>query len=308
MSTGKAGNEMPMDGPDAEEIAPTTQGRQASSGDSINKLTERWWVERWFRAVNQWVATVGLARGKAEDMAVLDHHQVAELEIGPGLIVAWVSDASLDRCRVIVRVSTFGETEWERVIDVMSHQAVYAAQLLNGEMPSDIEQVFRAAGVSLFPTALGDLRPECSCSEHATLCEHIMAVYHALGRLLAKDPFVLFTVRGRTRQQVMAALREKRTDHVPGIGIDEPGMSPLNTAQETDDQSLEDSLATFWQMGPEIDQIQVKVVPPEIEMEVIKLLGHPSFVDRKEMIERLAKAYRTISRRALEVAFGEEEA
>jgi uncharacterized Zn finger protein len=305
MSTGKVGNETHMDGLDAEETAPTAGERQASPDDSINKLTERWWVERWFRAVNQWVATVGLAHGKADGMDVLDHHQVAELEIGPGLIVAWVSDASLDRCRVVVCVGTFGDAEWERVIDVMSHQAVYAAQLLNGEMPSDIEQVFRAAGVSLFPAALNDLRPQCSCSEHATLCQHIMAVYHALGKLLGTDPFELFAVRGRTRQQVMAALREKRTDHVPGI--DEPGMSPLNTAQETDDQPLEGSLATFWQMGPEIDQIQVKVIPPEIEMEVIKLLGHPSFVDRKEMIERLAKAYRTISRRALEVAFGEEE-
>ena len=293
--------------PVPEGTASTTHEKQAASDDSSDKPVESWWVVRWFRAVNQWIAATKSLCGKDDDtLHASDHSQDVKIEMRPGLVVAWVDDGHLPQCQVVVHISTFGEPEWERVIDLMSHQAVYAAQLLNGEMPCDIEQIFRSAGVSLFPSMPSDLRPQCSCSEHTISCKHIMAVYHALGELLRKDPFLLFVMRGRTRQQVMAALQERRIEQMPGVeGLDM--LSPLDIAEMTADQSLEASLDTFWRLGPEIDQIEIKVAPPAVEMEILTLLGYPSFVDQEGMIERLAEIYRMISRRALEVAFGEQE-
>jgi uncharacterized Zn finger protein len=37
------------------------------------------------------------------------------------------------------------------VIETLSQQAMFSAQLLAGEMPSDIEAVFTSNGLSLFP-------------------------------------------------------------------------------------------------------------------------------------------------------------
>jgi hypothetical protein len=69
---------------------------------------------------------------------------------------------------------------------------------------------FRCAGAALFPAAADDLETACSCPDWANPCKHIAAAHTVLGDLLDRDPFLLFQLRGRTRAQVLAALRRIR--------------------------------------------------------------------------------------------------
>ena len=89
----------------------------------------------------------------------------------------------------------------------MAGQALFAAQLLAGEMPQDIEEAFAAAGVSLFPDRRGDLDTDCSCPDWANPCKHVAATHYILGEQFDEDPFLLFRLRGRTQEQILAALR-----------------------------------------------------------------------------------------------------
>src|SRR6266404_4194850 len=68
--------------------------------------------------------------------------------------------------------------------------------LLGGEMPHEIEDVFRSAGVSLFPEKRNDLTTECSCPDPVNPCKHIAAVYYLLGEEFDRDPFLIFQLRG----------------------------------------------------------------------------------------------------------------
>ena len=97
----------------------------------------------------------------------------------------------------------------------MGSKAVFAAKLLSGEMPQDIEQAFEAAGVSLFPSQRNDLKTDCSCPDYANPCKHIAATHYILGERFDEDPFLIFRLRGRTQEQVMQELRKRRS------GVDE---------------------------------------------------------------------------------------
>ncbi len=53
----------------------------------------------------------------------------------------------------IAVLAPLADAEWKRAIDAMAEQAIFAAKLLNGEMPENIEEAFAKAKVSLFPVS-----------------------------------------------------------------------------------------------------------------------------------------------------------
>jgi uncharacterized Zn finger protein len=92
-------------------------------------------------------------------------------------------------------------------------------------MPAEIEQAFRDAKVSLFPERPGDLKTDCSCPDWSSLCKHIGAVYCLLGEEFDRDPFLIFQMRGMTREDFLAALGQS----IPAAAPEEP-PEPLPNA------------------------------------------------------------------------------
>ena len=71
------------------------------------------------------------------------------------------------------------------MIDALAGRALFAAQLLAGEMPQEIDQVFAAAGCSLFPRTRDDLQTSCSCPDSANPCKHVAAAQQIYAKQLA---------------------------------------------------------------------------------------------------------------------------
>lgn len=260
-----------------------------------SQFTRSWWAGRWLRALIQWVNPTRLARGRA----YAREGQVVDMEVQVGLVKAHVQGSRPRPYCVRIESKTFSDDDWERVVNALSGQAMYAAQLLNGEMPLDVEQAFSSAGVNLFPTSTHDLHIQCSCSDETTPCKHVAAVFYLLGERLDEDPFVLFMLRGRTREQIMAALRTRRAGRT--IKLDEESASAAN------DRPLEDSMDTFWQIGPTAAAVQIHVAPPEVRMEAMRVRGEADFGDEADLEDRLDDVYQAVSQRAVEVAFGGDE-
>jgi uncharacterized Zn finger protein len=59
----------------------------------------------------------------------------------------------------------------------------------------------------LFPSSYDDLRTDCSCPDDSNPCKHIAAVYYLLGEEFDRNPFLIFTLRGRSREELVARLR-----------------------------------------------------------------------------------------------------
>src|SRR3954449_1858510 len=62
------------------------------------------------------------------------------------------------------------------------------------------------AKLSLFPQKQADLKTECSCPDWSNPCKHVAAVYYLLGEEFDRDPFLLFRLRGLSRDELVRQL------------------------------------------------------------------------------------------------------
>jgi uncharacterized Zn finger protein len=178
-----------------------------SHGIKVNKLGTTWWGQRWIEALEHVLQgdTGRLARGRTYARGGRTHDFV----IASGKVRARVT-GSREPYRVSLALPQLSDATWQAAIIFMAQKAEFAALLLNNEMPQQIDEAFQAAGASLFPTRRADLETDCDCPDYGDPCKHIAAVHYVLGEALDRDPFLLFELRGRKRDQVLGALRAAR--------------------------------------------------------------------------------------------------
>ncbi|MEB3166685.1 MAG: SWIM zinc finger family protein, partial [Cyanobacteriota bacterium] len=129
---------------------------------------------------------------------------------------ARVQGSEKDPYKVKLWLDVLSDEDWDYVLEALSRNARWSAQLLAGVMPQDIERAFAASGRRLFPFKLQEVRSECSCQDKANPCKHISAVYYLMGDRFSEDPFVLFQLRGRTRSQLLEELARRRREGSEG--------------------------------------------------------------------------------------------
>lgn len=131
--------------------------------------------------------------------------RVRDLWFAPGIANAEVVGAE-GPCQVSVRVNDFEQVDWDTALDVLGRDLRHIAALMEGELPDTLLGAFAEAGVSMLPDA-NELDVRCTCDDFATPCAHAAAVHHVLADALDGEPFLLLTLRGRPREQVLAGLR-----------------------------------------------------------------------------------------------------
>ncbi len=171
------------------------------------KIDESWWAGKWIKALEPLMDSGRLSRGRSYARG----GQVLSLDIGPGVVKSRVQGSRATPYKVQIAVKMLTAAEWSMVVDALAEQAIFAANLLAGEMPQDVETAFQAAHVSLFPTRRDDLNTDCSCPDYANPCKHVAAVYYLLGERFDEDPFLIFQLRGKDKEQLLAELRLRRT-------------------------------------------------------------------------------------------------
>jgi len=181
-------------------------------GIKVKKFGATWWGLRWITALGglgrDYAARLGRGRSYARQGRVHD------LRVAGGMVLADVTGSRPTPYEVTLRLVPLRDQVWTRAIQAMAAKARFAAALLAGEMPKEIDLAFEAAGTSLFPTSAADLRTTCSCPDWANPCKHVAAVHYVLGDAFDRDPFLLFQLRGRDKERVLDALRQLRS--VPG--------------------------------------------------------------------------------------------
>jgi uncharacterized Zn finger protein len=177
-------------------------------GIKVRSVGTTWWGERWIRALEEILrgGAARLARGRTYARA----GRVHDLEIKAGQVTASVTGSRPEPYAVRIAIAELSGAAWKRAIAAMADKAAFSAALLAGEMPKDIEEAFRGAGARLFPVEHRDLATNCSCPDWGDPCKHVAAVHYVLGEAFDRDPFLLFELRGRTRDAVLDALRAAR--------------------------------------------------------------------------------------------------
>jgi uncharacterized Zn finger protein len=264
-------------------------------------IGETWWSKRWVRTLESFDLGARLTRGKS----YARKGQVISIDVDPGIVRAKVQGTRSEPYDVKIKLKPLSEVEWEKVTAAMASKAVFAACLLSGEMPQNIEEAFSDSGISLFPKKGEDLTTDCSCPDWSNPCKHIAAVYYLLAEQFDRDPFLIFKLRGKTKEQIVQALRSLRSTGALQESAEIP--SPVSIAMDRI-KPLEECLDCFWQKGSELDLLVVNPSGPEVENAVMKRLGDaPFYIGDVNLATLLSKAYRVAGRAALQKASGEAE-
>jgi uncharacterized Zn finger protein len=260
---------------------------------------QTWWGRRWLEALERFGWEPRLRRGRTYART----GQVKSLEIKPGHVEARVKGSRPRPYVVRIDLPVVSDEGWERVLDLLVSQARFAADLLAGTMPPTIDEVFEVAGQALFPDPVEPLDTSCSCPDWAVPCKHVAAVQYVLGSELDRDPFLLFHLRGRTRDAVIAALRARRasTASTPAAG-----RAPKSAEAAGESDGAQD-LERFWMLGQELAGLRFVVEPPRVPYSVLKRVGTPLPADDGRQLAELQRLYRTISDGAIEAAYESEE-
>lgn len=223
------------------------------------QTNREWWAQRWVDVLESfgWVRRLARARNYAREGNVL------KIEFQGSKVTALVQGTAPEPYKVSLSLDPFDDEQWQYVTESLSERAIFSAKLLAGEMPQNIEEVFTANGLSLFPLTKFDIHSKCSCPDPANPCKHIGAVYYLLGDRFSEDPFVLFQLRGRTKDQIITALRQMRSSQTELVG----------DSSETTHSEPQVDLQTFWQYDEQLEPSLVVITPPPSSETVLDVLG-----------------------------------
>ncbi len=263
---------------------PKSQPREAKGGIRAQSKRgalggESWWARRWIAVLESFNIGARLGRGRSYARS----GQVLSVEIAKGEIAARVQGSRPAPYRVTIGMKPLPAKAWSGVAKVVTGQAIFASKLLASEMPHEIEEAFRGAGVALFPERHSDLKTECSCPDWSNPCKHIAAVYYLLGEEFDRDPFLLFKLRGMERGEFVALL----------------GESPAPAEAATAPEPLPASPAAFWAAGElPADLIGAAPLTPAGAALPRRLGKFPFWRGNRELMEFLEPVYLQASARA----------
>jgi uncharacterized Zn finger protein len=172
---------------------------------SRGEFAETWWGRSWISALEETSLDSGrLSRGRT----YARRGAVEPITVTPGLAKAKVHGSAPRPYSSSVAVKQLSDADWDRFLDTVAARAAHIAALLDRDMPPELVDDARAAGVRLLP-GVGDLTPDCSCPDWGWPCKHASALCYLIAQLLDLDPFVLFLLRGRGEQELMDELRAR---------------------------------------------------------------------------------------------------
>ncbi len=174
------------------------------------QFSRTWWGQRFIAALEEFTDPARLGRGRsyASGGRILDY------KLANGTVTAKVRGSinpyfgvyKEPIYRTTITIKAISAADWTKVIGQIASRADLITKLLMNEMPDTIEEAFSGLGLHLLPHSERDFVTDCSCPDWANPCKHIAGVYYLLASALDQDPFVMFELRGLSRDHLHAEL------------------------------------------------------------------------------------------------------
>lgn len=221
-------------------------------------MTSRW-GERWLALVDDGAPQT--VRRLNRGSTLLRSGRVSDVRIRPGIATARVQGTTATPLGIEISVPAMSDDEWDRVAAVLAAQVRHRARLLAGQVPDSLEAELESAGVHLFPSR-ADIATDCRCDDRADVCDHVAAVWLAVGRLVEDDPFVWLRLRGRGRERLLAQVA---TLHGADAAAGDTGVEPASLADRP-----------WVAAGTDLDDLEVgPAETPRTSAGPLRMLGDP---------------------------------
>jgi uncharacterized Zn finger protein len=262
-------------------------------------IGEQWWSRRFIGALESYGMSGRLQRGRS----YARRGQVLDFSLVAGKVAARVQGSRPTPYKVTISVQPLSAAQWKTVESRFAAQALFRARLLAGEMPAEVEQVFADAGTPLFPRSSRDLEMDCNCPDWEVPCKHLAAVCYVLAEAFDSDPFAMLAWRGKSREDLLAALRgasggagrvSAGGGALAGGAAESPAMAVLS---DVVGRPLEESLADFW--SPGLSQARLRALPPSpaTPPDLLLRLSEPpqALVRGRPLLDVLTPAYAALT-------------
>jgi uncharacterized Zn finger protein len=204
--------------------------------------------------------------------------EVAALDVSRGLVRASVRGPNASRCEVTIRLQLLPAAVWRRALRAMASRASFAASLLSGSIPADIETAFAGSSRTLLPQSPEELRNACTCDADG-FCSHLALVHDQLGRRFDQDPFLIFLLRGKERAELLKAIRQQRKVLSPAESAERPVThAPVEPSEPLPGGVLEKPELFFKPLVP-VASLRTTFAPPEQPEAILTRLGPPPLQD-----------------------------
>lgn len=277
---------------------------------STERASESWAGQRWLRLIESGVEPAI----QAEALEYASLGQTRTIGFEPGKIVAAVQGRAPKAYQVEIEIEPFSPEMWDMILTAMGDQAKYAAKLLAGELPANIEELFAPLGVHLYPSELSELKASCNCDEAkespGTWCKHAACVGLLTADRLAENPWLIFTLRGLDKDELLERLRQSRLLPAAPDGS-APVYSPhVGAVDALAVPPLEDSLEQFWDIRGTLEHLHLTPEKPQVSHPLLRRLGQSPFEGSSfPLVGLLATCYDVISESVLnEAAEADDEA
>lgn len=275
-------------------------------------FSRTWWGKRFIEALESFTDGGRLARGRfyAKNGKILEHHFKdgkinAKVE---GSINPYFGVYQIPIYKTQISVAQIPSTQWAKIIKSLSEKASFVSKLLMNEMPDNIEEVFEELHLHLLPKDNKDFQTKCSCPDYVTPCKHIAGVYYLVAAQLDQDPFLLFELRGLSREKLYVELGKSSLGQVLATALtSEDTATPSATSYYTRPLLTPLPKAVdwkiFWQGEKRLPTNIQPVMPAAIPAILIKKAGDlpPFWKKDSSFIETMEEFYQRIRDKSKEL-------
>jgi uncharacterized Zn finger protein len=155
-------------------------------------LAKTWWGKSWNSNLERYADysnRIGRGRTYVRNRAVLD------LQLRSGKVTAMVQGSRPQPYNIVVKVDKLSASNWATVRKACEGAFDSLSELLAGQFPQALKDLFFAKGAGLFPSPR-EIHFDCSCPDWASMCKHVAATLYGVGARLDNDPALFFTLRG----------------------------------------------------------------------------------------------------------------
>ena len=176
----------------------------------MSQFSRTWWGQKFIAAIENLTDSGRLSRGRSYARG----NKVKAFDIKDGVVVAQVRGSVNPYFGVYteplyittIEFQPISAANWSAVIALIASKASLISRLLLNEIPHNIEASFNQIGLNFLPGSRKDLKTNCSCPDYSNPCKHIAGVYYLVAAELDRDPFLLFELRGISKQNLMKEL------------------------------------------------------------------------------------------------------
>ena len=222
----------------------------------MGEFSRTWWGQKFITAIESFTDAARLGRGRsyARGGKILDFAvNKGEIEATVrGSINPYFGVYKEPRYHTVVEIKAIAKKDWTKIIQNMATNASFVSKLLLNEVPENIESSFRETNKNLLPRSERDFQTSCSCPDYSNPCKHIAGLCYRFASELDENPFLIFELRGLTKEQLHQELAKTSLGRalIAGLKTEELTPEPINsyyTKPQTRSVNGETTLKEFWQ-------------------------------------------------------------